>query len=228
MWPFLVGRRQKLQQAPVREKLNQILSLGIWCVLLLFFFVITLWQAVQTLQATQAAAKSLAELAAESSAAAVSFDDRVGAQKQLDIFRHIQAVETVEIFTPVTNPKVFAHYPALADGVKDTEPPAMILGAQQLSQLSWNRYAIRLPIVYDGETIGLVVLQTRLDAFWFGILLNLLVAALAMWLAYVVVRQFMGQLIAVIIHPLLDLASVMRRITTVHDYSQRAQRQSQD
>jgi signal transduction histidine kinase/ActR/RegA family two-component response regulator len=49
-----------------------------------------------------------------------------------------------------------------------------------------------------------------------------------MWLAYVVVRQFMGQLIAVIIHPLLDLASVMRRITTVHDYSQRAQRQSQD
>jgi signal transduction histidine kinase/ActR/RegA family two-component response regulator len=43
-----------------------------------------------------------------------------------------------------------------------------------------------------------------------------------------VVRQFMGQLIAVIIHPVLDLADVMRRITTVHDYSQRAARQSQD
>jgi signal transduction histidine kinase len=228
MWPFWVGHRQKLQQAPVREKLNQILALGIWGVLLLFFLVTTLWQAVQTLQATQAAAKSLAELAAESSAAAVSFDDRVGAQKQLEIFRHIQEVETVDIFTPVTHPQVFAHYPVRTDGVKDPEPPAMILGGPQMSQLSWNRYAIRLPIVYDGETIGLVVLQTRLDAFWWGILLNLLVAALAMGLAYAVVRQFMGQLIAVIIHPLLDLANVMRRITTVHDYSQRAQRQSQD
>ena len=228
MWPFGVEHRQKLQQAPVREKLNQILALGIWCVLLLFFVVTTLWQAVQTLQATQAAAKSLAELAAESSAAAVSFDDRVGAQKQLDIFRHIPQVETVDIFTPVNHPQVFAHYPVRTDGVKDPEPPAMILGGQQSSQLSWNRYAIRLPIVHDGETIGLVVLQSRLDAFWWGILLNFWVAALAMGLAYAVVRQFMGQLIAVIIHPLLDLADVMRRITTVQDYSQRAQRQSQD
>jgi hypothetical protein len=80
---FVFWRREKLQDAPLREKLNQILALGIWCVLLLFFLVITLWQASQTLYATQAEAKSLAELAAESNAAALSFDDRAGAQKQL-------------------------------------------------------------------------------------------------------------------------------------------------
>ena len=47
---------------PMRQKLNHILALGIWCVLLLFFAVTLLWQASQTLQATQAAAKSLAYL----------------------------------------------------------------------------------------------------------------------------------------------------------------------
>jgi signal transduction histidine kinase/CheY-like chemotaxis protein len=228
MLPFVLWRREKLQNAPLREKLNQILSLGIWGVLLLFFLVTTLWQATQTLQATQAAAKSLAELAAESNAAAVSFDDRWGAQKQLEIFRHIQNVETVDIFTEASGPQVFAHYPMRTDGVKDPEPPAAMVARQQMSKLSWNRYAIGLPVVHDGEEIGFVVVQTHLDSFWWGIVVNLLVALLAMSLAYAVVRQYMGQLISVIIHPLLELADVMRRITTVHDYSQRAERRSQD
>lgn len=52
MLSFFDRRRQELLRAPLREKLNQILALGIWCVLLLFFMVTTLWQASQTLQAT--------------------------------------------------------------------------------------------------------------------------------------------------------------------------------
>ncbi|MFY8193425.1 MAG: histidine kinase dimerization/phospho-acceptor domain-containing protein, partial [Limnohabitans sp.] len=228
MLSFVNWRREKLQDAPLREKLNQILALGIWCVLLLFFLVTTLWQASQTLYATQAEAKSLAELAAESNAAALSFDDRAGAQKQLEIFRHIQKVETVDIYTSAPGAPVFAHYPMRTDGFHDPAPPNTLLLGQQSSKLSWNRFAIGLPIVQDGEKIGFVVVQTRLDSFWWGIAINLLVAALAMWLAYVLVRQFMGQLIAGIIHPVLDLAGVMRRISTVHDFSQRAERRSKD
>lgn len=228
MLPFFDRRRQELLRAPLREKLNQILALGIWCVLLLFFMVTTLWQASQTLQATQAEAESLAELAAESNAAAVSFDDRPGAQKQLEFFRHIQKVETVDIYNGTPGSPVFAHYPMRTDGGNDPAPPAAMVLGEQKSQLSWNRYAIGAPIVQDGEKIGHVVVQTRLDSFWWGIAVNLLVAGLAMWLAYALARQFMGQLIAVITHPLLDLAEVMRRITSVHDYSQRAQISSQD
>ena len=55
-------RRERLLHLPMQQKLNHILALGIWCVLLLFFVVTSLWQASQTLQATQAAAKSLADL----------------------------------------------------------------------------------------------------------------------------------------------------------------------
>jgi signal transduction histidine kinase/ActR/RegA family two-component response regulator len=228
MLPFALWRRDQLLHAPMREKLNQILALGIWCVLLLFFVVTTLWQASQTLQATQAGAKSLAELAAESNAAAVRFEDRQGAQKQLEIFRHIQSVETVDIYTDSAGAQAFAHYPMRNDAAPDPVPPAALVSGQQASSLSLSRYAIRLPIVHDGEHIGVVVVQTRLNAFWWSIAVTLLVAVVAMLLAYAVVRQFMGQLIAVIIHPVLDLADVMRRITTVHDYSQRAQRKSQD
>lgn len=228
MLPFVLWRREKLLHAPLREKLNQILALGIWCVLLLFFVVTTLWQATQTLQATQAGAKSLAELAAESNAAAVRFDDRVGAQKQLEIFRHIQNVETVDIYTESSGAQAFAHYPMGSGDRPDPLPPAALISGEKTSSLSMGRYAIRLPIVQDGEHIGVVVVQTRLDDFWWSIAISLLVALGAMLLAYVVVRQFMGQLIAVIIHPVLNLAEVMRRITSVHDYSQRAQRQSQD
>ncbi|WP_158270409.1 response regulator [Limnohabitans sp. 2KL-17] len=221
-------RREILQDVPLREKLNQILALGIWSVLLLFFLVTTLWHASQTLYAIQAEAKSLAELAAESNAAALSFDDRAGAQKQLEIFRHIQKVETVNIYTGAARPTDFAYYSVRTDGVRDPAPPSDMLLGHSRGQLSWNSFAIGMPILQDGEKIGFVLVQTRLDSFWWGIAINLLVAALAMWLAYVLVRQFMGQLISVIIHPVLDLAEVMRRITSVHDYSQRAERRSHD
>ena len=228
MLPIALWHRDKLLHAPMREKLNQILALGIWCVLLLFFVVTTLWQASQTLQTTQAGAKSLAELAAESNAAAVRFEDRQGAQKQLEIFRHIQSVETVDIYTDSAGAQASAHYPMRQDGAPDPTSPAALVSGQKASSLSLSRYAIRLPIVHDGEHIGVVVVQTRLDGFWWSIVVTLLVAVVAMLLAYAVVRQFMGQLIALIIHPVLDLAEVMRRITTVQDYSQRAERQSQD
>ena len=228
MLPIALWHHDKLLHAPMREKLNQILALGIWCVLLLFFVVTTLWQASQTLQTTQAGAKSLAELAAESNAAAVRFEDRQGAQKQLEIFRHIQSVETVDIYTDSAGAQAFAHYPMRQHAAPDPVPPAALVSGQKTSSLSLSRYAIRLPIVHDGEHIGVVVVQTRLDDFWWSIVVTLLVAVVAMLLAYAVVRQFMGQLIALIIHPVLDLAEVMRRITTVHDYSQRAERKSQD
>ena len=209
----------------MREKLNHVLALGIWCVLMLFFVVITLWQAHQTMQATQSAAKSLAELAAESNAAAVRFEDRAGAQKQLEIFRHIKDVETVDIYVDAELAKPFAHYPA---GQRPDAVPAGLRSGEHSAQLTFSAFTIRLPIVQDGEQIGSVVVKTRLADFWWNIAVTLLVAVVAMWVAYMVVRQFMGHLIALIIHPILDLAEVMRRITTVHDYSQRAQRQSQD
>jgi hypothetical protein len=225
---FSNWRREKLLHAPMREKLNHILALGIWCVLILFFVVITLWQASQTLQATQAAAKSLAELAAESNTAAVLFEDSAGAQKQLEIFRHIKYVETVDVYAKTVGLTAFAHYPAsLARVVSSPTPSAMLAGTQS-SQLTLSRYAIRLPIVQDAEQIGFVVVKIRLDDFWWNIAITLLVAVVAMLLAYAVVRQFMGQLIVIISQPILDLAQVMRRITSVHDYSQRATRQSQD
>jgi hypothetical protein len=37
MLPFFDRQKQELLRAPLREKLNQILALGVWCVLLLFF-----------------------------------------------------------------------------------------------------------------------------------------------------------------------------------------------
>jgi two-component system, sensor histidine kinase len=228
MLPFFERRREKLLRTPLKVKLNQILALGVWCVMLLFFLATTLWQASQTLYATQAETASLAELAAESNAAAVSFNDRLGAKKQLEFFRHIEKVETVDIFTGASNAQAFARYPMHAEGVKVAAPPMALVLEQQKSQLSWNRYALGLPIMQDGEKIGHVVVQTRLDSFWWGIVVNLVVAALVMCLAYALVRQFMGPLIAMITHPLLDLTQVMRRITSVHDYSQRAQRSSQD
>ncbi len=222
-------RRERLLHVPMREKLNHILALGIWCVLLLFFVVTTLWQASQTLQATQAAAKSLAELAAESNAAAVRFDDQAGAQKQLEIFRHIQNVEMVDIYADSSHVRPFAHYPMAKEMWRLGEPlSASMLKSERSSLLTFSTYSIRLPIVQDGEQIGVVVVRTRLDDFWWSIAITLLVTLVAMWVAYTVVRHFLGRWIAVIVQPILDLAEVMGRITRAHDYSQRAQVQSQD
>ncbi|MGV0961124.1 MAG: response regulator [Limnohabitans sp.] len=224
-----IWRRERLLHVPMREKLNSILAMGIWGVLLLFFAVTSLWQANQTLQATQASAKSLAELAAESNAAAVRFDDQAGAQKQLEIFRHIKNIEMVDIYADASGARPFAHYPVSKDAPLRAEPAlAKLLSGERTSQLTLSSFTIRLPIVQDGEQIGLVVVQTRLDDFWWNIAITLLVALAAMWLAYTLVRHFLGRWIAVIVQPILDLAGVMGRITRAHDYSQRAQVQSQD
>jgi signal transduction histidine kinase/CheY-like chemotaxis protein len=213
----------------MRDKLNHILALGIWCVLVLFFLVTTLWQASQTLQATQAATKSLAELAAESNAAAVRFEDQAGAQKQLEIFRHIKNVETVDIYANTSLEKPFAHYPLVRSDQRQSERLSLhMLKSESHSQLTLSNYSIRLPIVQDGEQIGVVVVRTRLDDFWWAIAITLWVTLAAMWLAYALVRHFLGRWISVIVQPILDLAEVMGRITRAHDYSQRAQVQSQD
>ncbi len=214
--------------ATVHQKLQHILAVGLWCVLMLFFVVTTFWQARQALQSTQAAAQSLAELAAESNAAAVRFDDAAAAQKQLEIFRHIPSVASVAIFTDTWGSRAFAQYPA--SDAKSTASPvsALWLTGREHAELSLNRYLIRMPIVQDGEKIGVVVVQTLLHDFWWGIGIMLVVALAAMLLAYAAARQIMGKWIAVIIQPVQDLAEVMRRITSGHDFSQRARRLSHD
>ena len=221
-------RPQSLRDAPIRDKLNRIIGIGIWSVLGLFFVVTTLWQATQALHSSQAAATSLAELAAESNAAAVRFEDKSGADKQLEIFRHVDAVQRVYIYAESLPGGSFAHYPPLADDdAARTVPPALARGTQT-SQLFLDSFWIRVPIVQDGETIGAAVVQTRLNDFWWNLGIALLVALVAMLLAFVVVRRLLGPLVSVIVEPILDLAEVMRRITSVNDYSQRATRQSQD
>ena len=221
-------RQESLRDAPIREKLNRIIGLGIWSVLGLFFVVTTLWQTSQTLQASKASARSLAELAAESNAAAVRFEDKVGADKQLEIFRHVPAVRRVYIYADSRGAGPFASYPLSAiDVAVQVVPPALTRGGRDL-QLGLDSFWIRVPIVQDGETIGAAVLQTRLHDFWWNLGMALLVALAAMFLAFLVVRRFLGPLVSVIVAPILDLADVMRQITTVNDYSRRARRQSQD
>ena len=223
------GRRYaSLRDAPIRDKLNRIIGLGIWSVLGLFFVVTTLWQATQTLQTSKAAARSLAELAAESNAAAVRFEDKAGADKQLEIFRHMDAVERVYIYAGAGQDQAFARYPQSAGDDPAQVVPAALLSGTENSRLNLHSYWIRVPIVQDGETIGAAILQTRLNDFWWNLGMALLVALVAMLLAFVVVRRFLGPLVSLLVDPVLDLAQVMGRITTVNDYSQRAQRRSQD
>ncbi len=228
MAPSIFMRQEALLNAPMREKFNHILALGTWSVLILFFVVTTAWQAAQALQSTQAGAKSLAELAAESNAAAIRFEDRAGAQKQLEIFRHIKAIDSIMIFADGAGSEAFASYPEA--GTRPIEPDLVkgLHSGQIQSNLSLGGYALRMPIIQDGEAIGIVVLQASLDAFWSSIAVTLFVALCAMLLASVVVRRFMGQLISMVTGPVLDLASVMRRITSEHDYGQRATARSRD
>ncbi len=227
-WLRFKRHAQTLRDAPIGDKLNRIIGLGLWSVLGLFFALTTLWQANQTLQVSQAQARSLAELAAESNAAALRFEDKLGASKQLEVFRHVVAVHRIYVYTNNPSIELFASYPMpAAEESVHTVPQALLTGSQS-SWLTLSSFWIRAPIVQDGETLGTVVMQTQLNDFWWGLGMSLLVALLAMGLAFVIAQQLLKPLVALIVSPILHLAGVMRLITKGNGYSQRAQRQSND
>mgnify|MGYP002655113559 CR=1 FL=1 len=200
--------REKLLHAPMREKFNHIVRIGLWFVMVLFFVVTSLWQNRQALLAIKEATRSHAELAAESNAAAIRFDDKAGALKQLNVFRHIPGVEMVDIYTGESSTEPFACYRSVGN---EREMPdlASLTSADDHTQLTLRYYAVRSPIVQDGESIGFVVVQTRLDDFWWNLGITLLVALVAMAWVYRLVRHYMEQLIAIIVQPLHDLTQLV-------------------
>jgi signal transduction histidine kinase/ActR/RegA family two-component response regulator len=219
--------QDKLLHAPMREKFHHIVTIGLWFVMVLFFVVTSLWQSSQALQAIQEAARSHAELAAESNAAAIRFDDKTGALKQLNIFRHIPSVEMVAIYTESTAGEPFASYRSVGYERVVPELTELTLAKDQ-DRLTSSDYTVRRPIVQDGESLGFVVVQTRLDDFWWNLGITLLVAMVVMGLVYRLVRHDMEQLIAVIVRPLHDLTQLVESIGAGHDFSRRAIRQSRD
>ncbi len=225
-WPL---RGERWPQLPIREKLNRITSLGLWGVLTLFFLVTTIWQVTQTLRTCQAQAHSLADLAAQSNAAALRFEDPIGAKKQLEIFRYVDEVHAVYLFSQVQLSEPFVTY--LSTSVKGQEtsspPPALVLGTQD-TLLTLDSFWVRTSIVQDGETLGVVLMQTQLYDFWWNLGMTLWVALVTMALAYAITQRLLHPLVAAIVTPLLNLTSVMRNITTSNDYSQRVLRQNDD
>ena len=213
---------------PIRAKFNRIMGLGIWGVLSLFFVVTALWQATQTLQATQAEARSLAELVAESNAAALRFEDRGGAQKQLEIFRHLESVSQIYLFAGPLSGAVFARFPDTSTDTTLPSLPSDLSRGLENTQLTLGSFWIRVPVMQDGENLGTVVMQVRLNTFWWNLVTALVVALFAMALSFWLSRKWLEPQVLKIVAPIVNLVQVMRHITSSNDYSQRVQRLSGD
>ena len=89
-------------------------------------------------------------------------------------------VEMVDIYVDPARAKPFAHYPVLKAGARPLEAvPSELIKGERTSLLTFSRYTIRLPIVQDGERIGFVVVQPRLDDYGWNIAITLLVAVMS-------------------------------------------------
>ena len=226
---FAFFRHADLQNISVREKINRIIRLGLLTALVFFFLTTVIWQVSQTLQATQAEAKSLAELAAESNAAALQFDDAISARKQLEVFRHVESVQRVYLYTIQRTDEPFATYlsPSLTSHAQTLPALPMVAGLRK-QWISLNSYWIQTPIIQDDELVGAVLLQTSLKDFWWNLALALLVALGTMVLVFGLSRRLLEPMVSATVKPILDLAAVMRRISADNDYSPRAPKQSDD
>jgi len=226
---FAFFTRADWQRVSVQEKINRIIRLGLLTALVFFFLATVLWQVSQTLQATQAEAQSLAELAAESNAAALQFDDAISARKQLEVFRHVESVQRVYLYAVHRLDEPFATYttPKLASIARVQQPDGLVMGVRK-QWISLNSYWIQTPIIQDDELVGAVLLQTSLRDFWWNLTLALLVALGTMVLVFTLSRRLLGPMVSATVKPILDLAGVMRHISASNDYSPRALRQSDD
>lgn len=217
-----------LRNASLQEKLNLIMTISTWAVLFIFLVITLIWQASHSLHVIKNETQSLAELAAESNAAAIRFEDREGADNQLNFFRHIKSISSVQIYTSELGSEPFASF--YGNDISNDPPTHTISFINGVVPATFNLlyYSIRMPVIQDGDEIGSVIVQSRLRSFWLEIIASLLVALCAMFLASFFIRKFMRQLILVVTGPVYELNKVMRQISSDSDYSKRAEAKSSD
>ncbi|GGB93773.1 ATP-binding protein [Pseudoduganella buxea] len=164
--------------------------------------------------------RTQAELLGHMSAPALTFDDQRLANENLSLLRLRPRVNAGAIYTP--RGELFARYVA-------PEQPPVIPARVGTAGFEYQAGKMLLfqPIYDNGELVGTVYLRAdyeMLDRFLDYLLIGVLAALLALFIAWLVMRRLND----VITRPILNVAHVAREVLATGDVSRRAERLGDD
>ena len=206
----------------IRRKLNLIIMIISTVSLLLASLAFISSDRINTRQSVVNNLRTMAEIIAANSSAAILFGDQGAAQETLGFLEAQEHIEAAVIYSAVGDEFAIYKQPGFTEEIPNP-------GQQTDNVLFWRDYVeLFTPIIHEGEFEGSVYLRSDLRVVqermvWFlGVVAGVLAASM---LVTLVLSHPMQR---VITDPLLRLSAIARRITTEKNYSLRVAGECRD
>lgn len=209
------------RDAPIRRKLIAISAVAAAAGLLLAALALTAYAVKNQLDAIEGTVTSVARVIALNSTAALAFSDADSAKETLSAVRALDVAQAACLYA-LPGGALFASFPGQAEAQC---PPA----ADQLTRhRSLTQLQVVTPVELDGEGLGRLWVNASLAPMWQQVagqsLIFLLVLVTSLLATVAVVSRLQG----IISRPIVNLAGVARHVRDTRDYTQRAEKTSDD
>ncbi len=155
-----------------------------------------------------------AGLVGENSSAALVFHDQETAQEIVSAFKHQSNILQAMLLTPQGG--ILAQYqPGPLPIISNTTD-------QMLTTVSWELVEIIRPIIFNGEKVGILYVQSNLQAMYDHLEHLLTIMIFAMIISILLALLISSRLQEAVLSPLVNLTNVATRISHSQDYSLRA------
>jgi PAS domain S-box-containing protein len=154
-----------------------------------------------------------AEIIAANAAPAMLFDDRQAASDTLAALKAIPDIVSATLYDK--NGAAFAVYPARSE----IKPPAMPPGGYRFAG---RELALSQPIIFKGDNLGTIYLQSDLRRLYVEILKDCLLIFGAALLAFLAAALLFTRLQRGIVGPIRNLAALMQTLSREQNYAIRA------
>lgn len=206
----------------IGQKLQAIVMIAATVPLLLVSLVLTLYDHDSFLQAKTEDLLASAQMVGSNSTAALSSGDSEAAREILGALRAKPHVMNACIYDK--NGAVFAKYTRDTSNSVFSPPTRLELG----TTVQINHVSIFHPIVYKGEAVGTIFIESDLLDMHDRMVRFMMAAALALLVSLVIAVVFSARLQRVISEPIQDLARTAQSVTAAENYSIRATKTSND
>ncbi len=209
-----------VQRMPLKSKLLLILLFTSGLSLLFACTVLVVNDLVEFRQSLVNELMDQAGLVGENSSAALVFHDQETAKEIVSAFQHQSNILQAMLLTPQGD--ILAQYqPGPLPIFNNTTN-------QMLTTVSWESVEISRPIIFNGEKVGVLYVQSNLQAMYEHLEHLLAIMISAMIVASLLALLISSRLQEVILSPLVNLTNVATRISHSQDYSLRADGHRQD
>jgi len=183
--------------------------------------------------------QTIADIIGNNSTAAITFDDRDGAEEILVALRAKPNIEWAYIYRP--DGTVLAQY--IADGLEGRSIPSGHDEARARSDPAPNESAVfrsndltfsyrsidlYRPIHLNGEVIGAIFIRSNLEQVYASIATYIQIAALVILVSCVLAFLLVSQLHKVVTQPILHLLDTMHAVSTSRNFLMRAKKHGAD